>query len=377
MKFFDPAALKRIDWPLMLLVLILMTTSLMILASVCTPYDGLVDRHLSVSHLMKNQLRAFLIGIFTFVLIVCIDYRKFREMTWIFYAAMILLLLGLFFMPAIHNVRRWYHIPGIGFDVQPSEYAKIGVILSLAWMLEKFSPTNMGSIMRSAIVVFIPFVLILKQPDLGTALVLGPICLSMLYMAGCHKKYFRLFCTIAILLLSFILLIFLQFLSHEEMKDFFLGFMKEYQYERLNPNTYHQKAGQIAISLGSIFGSGWGKSEFTGAEWLPYAYTDSVFPAFCEEFGLFGAAMLLLVFLALIYRCLRIIKFARDEYTVYVSSGIACMIAIHVIINISMMAGYLPITGVPLILITYGGSSVMSTLIALGILQGIYARRYS
>lgn len=376
MKFFDPAALKRIDWVLMTLVFALMLTSLMILASVCTPYDGLSERHLSISHLMKNQIRAFAVGLLSFVIIVCIDYRKFREMTWIFYAGMILLLLGLFFMPAIHNVRRWYHIPGIGFDIQPSEYAKIGVILSLAWMLEKFNPKHLGNIMRSCFVVFIPFILILKQPDLGTALVLGPICLAMLYMANCNKKYLRAFSLFALLLLSFILLVFLQILSHDEMKDFFLRFMKEYQYERLNPNTYHQKAGQIAISLGSIFGTGWGKSEFTGAEWLPYAYTDSVFPAFCEEFGLVGAASLLLLFLCLIYRCLRIIKFARDEYTVYVSSGIACMIAIHVVINVAMMAGFLPITGVPLILITYGGSSVMSTLIALGILQGIYARRF-
>ena len=176
--------------------------------------------------------------------------------------------------------------------------------------------------------------------------------------------------------LIFIFLMFSGIISHEELKPISTKVLKEYQYERLNPNTYHQRAGQTAIALGSVTGSGWCKSEYTGKKWLPFGHTDSVFCVFAEEFGLIGAAFILSLFFALIYFCFQVVAVAKDLFGRLLSAGIGVYISMHVIVNVGMMSGFLPITGVPLVLITYGGSSVVATMIALGILQSIYTRRY-
>jgi rod shape determining protein RodA len=180
-----------------------------------------------------------------------------------------------------------------------------------------------------------------------------------------------------VIILSIVLSIFMGFLSHEQMRPLFTKVMKEYQYERLNPDTFHQKAGQTAIGLGHYFGSGFLKSEYTGNKFLPYGYTDSVFPAFIEEYGFVGGVLLLTLFFSLIYFSFQVAKVAKDYFGRLLASGIAIYIAMHVIVNIGMMCGFLPITGVPLILVTYGGSSVVATCIALGLLQSIYARRFT
>ena len=174
----------------------------------------------------------------------------------------------------------------------------------------------------------------------------------------------------------FISMIFLGFISHEELKPYATRVIKEYQYERLNPNTYHQKASQTAIALGGITGTGWRKSEFTGRQWLPAAHTDSVFASFSEEFGLIGVFFLVLMFFGLIYFSFQVTALAKDQFGRLLSAGITTYLAMHMIVSMGMMCGFLPITGVPLMLITYGGSSVLSTMTALGILQSIYSRRF-
>ena len=151
---------------------------------------------------------------------------------------------------------------------------------------------------------------------------------------------------IALSLFGFVLMIFLGLLSHEEMRPYFTTVMKEYQYERLNPNTYHQKAGQTAIALGQLTGSGFCKSEFTGHNWLPFGYTDSVFPAFTEEFGLIGAYLMIALFFGLIYFSFHVTTVANDHFGRLLSAGISVYLAMHVIINMGMMCGFLPITGV-------------------------------
>jgi rod shape determining protein RodA len=152
--------------------------------------------------------------------------------------------------------------------------------------------------------------------------------------------------------------------------------IKEYQYERLNPNTYHQNASQMAIALGKVSGSGFKQSEFTGGGWLPAAHTDSVFAAYAEEYGLIGTLFLLFLFFVLVYLGFKVTRLAKDPFGRFLSFGITVTLAMHVFVNIGMMCGFLPITGVPLVMISYGGSSVLSTMSALGILQSIYTRRY-
>ena len=208
------------------------------------------------------------------------------------------MLVGLFFVPAIQNVHRWYRIPGINFAFQPSEYAKLITVMRLSYYLENkgYAVADKKKTLTAIFLVFVPFILILKQPDLGTALVLYPIALVMFYLGGIKKKIVTIMSMIAVGGLVFVSLFFLGFISHDNLRPLATKFIKEYQYERLNPNTYHQKASQTAIALGGLTGSGWFKSEFTGHKWLPASHTDSVFAAYAEEFGVVGVFLLLLFF---------------------------------------------------------------------------------
>lgn len=331
------------------------------------------------SRFVKNQIIAFCLGTVAFIFMAAFDYRKLREWTWFLYIGMLIALFGLYFTTPIHNVYRWYRLPLIPFDFQPSEYMKLVLVITLSWFLEKRvnSSESTTTFLWASLLVIFPFLLIVKQPDLGTACILIPISLVIFYFGGIRKSYVKALLIGGLLGSVFILLVFLGVFPHEQMRPFFAKFLKEYQYERLNPHTYHGRAAQTAIALGSFSGSGFGKSSFTGHDWLPYAYTDSVFAAFTEEFGLFGAFFVLFLFFSLIYCSFQVTRVARDYFGRLLSAGISVYLAMHVIINVGMMCGLLPITGVPLLLVSYGGSSVLSTMIALGILQSIYSRRFT
>ena len=327
--------------------------------------------------LVKSQMRWFLLGWAVFFLFSAFDYRKLRDWSLFLYGAAILLLIGLYFVDPIQNVHRWYRIPG-ALSFQPSEQAKLILVIALGWFLERKGSraATFGTALQMGAIVGIPFFLILKQPDLGTALVLYPIALCIGYFAGIHRGVFRLLAGGGLAVLALSAMIFLGVLDHEKMQPFFTTFLKEYQYERLNPNTYHQKAAQTAIAIGGITGTGWHKSEFSGRKWLPAAHTDSVFAAFGEEFGIVGLVFLLFLFYALIYCSFQVAAVARDPCGRLLAAGLAAYLAMHVLVNIAMMCALLPISGVPLIFVTYGGSSLLTTMAALGLLQSIYSRRF-
>lgn len=369
--------LKRIDFRTLPIILGLMCISLLVISSTTQEMVDFGEESFWTP-LAKSQMRWFAIGAGVYLFFAGFDYHKLRSWAWVLYFGMIVMLVGLFFSPAIQNVHRWYRIPFIGGTLQPSEYAKLIVVIALSWYLEhkERESRRKRSLFLALIIVMVPFLLILKQPDLGTALVLYPIALVMFYFGGMQKKAIVIMSLLAIGGLVFILLMFLGYISHDEMRPLATKVLKEYQYERLNPNTYHQKAAQTALALGGVWGSGWHKSEFTGRQWLPFGYTDSVFPAFGEEFGLIGVFFLLLFFFGLIYFSFQVTAVAKDRFGRLLSAGITVYLAMHVIVNMGMMCGFLPITGVPLIMVSYGGSSVLATMMALGILQSIYSRRF-
>lgn len=325
----------------------------------------------------QSQLRWFCLGVLVFFLTAAFDYRKLREWSPFLYVLMLMLLAGLFFVSPIQNVHRWYRIAGVA-SFQPSEQAKLIVVLALSWFLERkgSAVSSFSTALQMGVLVGVPFLLILKQPDLGTALILYPMALVMGHLGGVHRSIIRLLSLFGLCGLIAISLIFTGLLSHEEMRPVFTKFMKEYQYERLNPNTYHQKAAQTAIAIGGITGTGWHKSEFSGRKWLPAAHTDSVFPAFGEEFGFVGLMFLLFLFYTLIYFSFQVAVVARDRFGQLLAAGLAVYLAMHVLANVGMMCALLPISGVPLILVTYGGSSLLTTMAALGLLQSIYSRRF-
>jgi rod shape determining protein RodA len=328
--------------------------------------------------MVRTQIQWFIIGTGVYLFCAGFDYNKLREWTWILYALMILSLVGLFFTDSIQRVHRWYRIPFIGASFQPSEYAKFIVVVTLSWFLERHRSvaSSWGTAFYGGIIVGIPFLLILKQPDLGTALVLFPITLVMFYFGDLRPSIIKMMSLGGGLTLCLVALIFLGILPHETLRPYATKVLKDYQFDRLDPATHHQKAAATAIALGGVTGTGWRKSEFSGRGWLPAPYTDSVFPAFGEEFGFLGLLLLMVLYYALIYFSFQVTAVAKDPFGRLLSAGVTVYLAMHILVNIGMMCGFLPITGVPLILVTYGGSSILSTMTALGILQSIYSRRF-
>ncbi len=370
--------LNRIDFRVIPIILALMFISLSVISSfsIENPFESPDETFFTTQ--VKQQIQWFVLGVAVFVFCAGFDYNKLREWTWLLYALMLVLLVGLFFTDSIQRVHRWYRIPIINSSFQPSEYAKLIVVISLSWFLEKRRDraSEWSTAIFGGLIVGVPFLLILKQPDLGTALVLFPIALVMFYYGDLHPLVIKLMAWLGGSLLVIVALFFLEIIPHEEARPYATKFIKEYQYERLNPNTHHQKASTTAIAVGGILGTGWRKSEFTGGGWLPAPYTDSVFPAFGEEFGFVGLIILLVLFYALIYFSFQVSAVAKDHFGRLLSAGISVYLAMHILVNIGMMCGFLPITGVPLVLVSYGGSSFLSTMATLGILQSIYSRRF-
>lgn len=373
---WDYKQLSRIDFRAVAVILALMVISLLTISSYSQNPDEIED--LFFTPIVKQQLRWFTLGGVIFLFLAGCDYNKLRELAWILYGVMIFSLLGLFFSDSIQSVHRWYRLPFIHVSIQPSEYAKLIVVITLSWFLEKMKEKSsyLSTAIYAGVIVGIPFLLILKQPDLGTALVLFPITLVMFYYGDLHPKVIKVMTWAGSIVLLIVTLFFLGIAPHEPLRPYATKFLKEYQYERLNPKTYHQKAALTAIAVGGLTGTGWKNSEFTGRGWLPTPYTDSVFPAFGEEFGFIGLFVLLAFLYALIYFSFQVSAIVKDHFGKLLSAGISVYLAMHVLVNIGMMSGFLPITGVPLTLISYGGSSVLCTMTALGILQSIYSRRF-
>ncbi len=371
-------SLSRIDLRVVFAILLLMIVSLLVVASGAAPRGALALKEILLEPYVKKQVEFFALSFVIFLFFAGFDYHKLREWTWILYLLMIAALVGLFFMGTIARVHRWYRIPLIGMSFQPSEYAKLVVVLALSWFLErrKERAGEFSTALIALVIVGIPFLLILKQPDLGSAMVLYPIVLVMFYFGGVHPFLVKAMTWLGALLLAVVALFFLEVVPHEEFRPMATKVLKDYQYERLKPNQHHQKASQTAIALGGVTGTGWRQSEFTGGGWLPAPYTDSVFAAFGEEFGAVGLLFILALYWALLYFSFQVTSVAKDSFGQLLAAGISVYIAMHVLVNMGMMCGFLPITGVPLLLITYGGSSILSTMIALGILQSIYSRRF-
>lgn len=370
--------LTRIDFRIIPVILGLMMVSLLVISSNSQPsaLDG--SEELFLTPLVKSQIKWFAIGWCVFLFFAAFDYNKLREWTWILYVLTLCALLGLFFTKSIVGVNRWYRVPFLGVSIQPSEYSKLVVIIALSWFLERSKQQSQewGTVIKSGIIVGIPFLLIFKQPDLGTALVLFPITLVMFYFGDIHPLVVNSMKWVGGSILVLVALIFLGVIPHEDLRPIATKVLKEYQFDRLDPDTHHQRVAATAIAVGGVTGTGWGKSEFTGGGWLPAPYTDSVFPAFGEEFGLIGLVFLLALFYILIYFSFQVTAVAKDHFGRLLSAGVAVYLAMHILMNVGMMTGFLPITGVPLILVTYGGSSILSTMTALGILQSIYSRRF-
>lgn len=376
---------SQINWKLFFAAVALMWISLFTIAG-CEAKMGAASlgKDISLSWALFSspkvlgQLRWQILGVLSFFALARFDYNHLREWTWILYLLAIFSLIGLFFVEPIANVHRWYRIPFLGMSIQPAEYAKLIAVMAMAWYLEqnKQSSWQVSVAFGLFCIAFPIFFLIYKQPDLGGALVFIPMVAAVMSFGQIHSGIRKSLTWLSLVLLAFVSLIFMGVLDHEQMRPVATRYVKEYQYERLNPKGYHQNACQTSISIGGTWGRGLNGAQYSRGGWLPEATTDAVFAAWTEMFGLLGASIVLGLYALLLNETLNAALYTKDSFGQLLAAGVSVYLAAHVIVNIGMVAGILPMTGVPLPLMSYGGSSVLANMAALGVVQSIYSRRF-
>lgn len=385
---FDWRILRHVHKGMVGALALLMTMSLLVIASKASytylgVNDDLLPQEIEISRsfwlpLVKSQFGWCILGWIVFAGCAAFDHRRLREWAWPLYLLVLIALLGLFFVPAIQHVHRWYRIKPLRTSIQPAEYAKLTTIFALAWWCERFSASlcQLSTTLCALLITFVPFVLILKEPDLGTALILWPTSLGLLIFAGGHDRCLKLCKWVGGGALCGCAVLFLGFFSFDAIEPVMSRLLKEYQLARLRPAMHHQRAAMAALALGGIAGRGWHRGNFSTLGWLPEPTTDAIFPSLGEEFGLIGMFVILAAYYRLLAFGLEVAITAKENFGRCLAIGITVNCAAHVIVNIAMMAGIFPVTGVPLPLISYGGSAILANMMGWGILQSIYCRRF-
>jgi rod shape determining protein RodA len=303
-------------------------------------------------------------------LLALFDYRKLAAAALVIYIAFLILLVAvLLTADPRRGARSWFSLGA--FAVQPSEFTKIAIIIALAKFLsrEDVSRRSPGYLLGALLVTAVPALLILKQPDFGTAILLVPVVIAMLLVAGTGVTY------LLVLSLAGLLSIPVGWLL---LKPYQQARIRVFFNPQLDPlrSGYNAIQSFIAVGSGGLWGQGWLHGTQTHLRFIPERHTDFIFCVLAEETGFMGCLLLLILYAALIFTGLRIAEQSRDEFGRLAAVGITVLLASHVLVNIGMTIGLLPITGLPLPLVSYGGSSLFSTCICLGILQSIWARRY-
>ncbi|MBN1913452.1 MAG: rod shape-determining protein RodA [Candidatus Omnitrophica bacterium] len=327
--------------------------------------------------LYLRQLLWVLLGLVFFILAANFNYRRLWDITYFLYFLALFLLVLVFALGIIRlGAQRWLKLAW--FNFQPSEIVKLIVIIFLARYFSSKSDYDLSldvhkyGLARSFILPFsyvaIPVWLIMDQPDLGSATIILFIFLGMVYLSGAKLRYIFSFLLSGLLLLPV-----------------FWHFLRDYQRDRLlvflNPNVDPLGAGytviqsKIAIGSGGLFGKGWLGGTQSQLHFLPESHTDFIFATFSEEWGFCGVAVLFVLYYLLIREGMLAAESKDDSFARLLASGISMMFCIQVLINIAMNMGFAPVVGLPLPLMSYGGSSMIVTFISLGILANIARQR--
>lgn len=378
MKKENNTLIQRIDYGLLTILLLLTGISLIAIHSATTGVDPF--------YFVKRQIVWYTAGFLVIIAILFIDYRKLRILSLPLYGLGILLLLMVaLFGDERNGSQRWIEISS-GVAIQPSEFMKIFLIVAIAHLLTKYQEQVDEKNLRNdfiltgkvGLLAIIPFLFIVKQPDLGTALVLIGIVAVMLLVSGISWRIIFLFLLSGIGLIAF--LVFLYFVN----LDLFNKIVAPHQLNRiygwLDPEGTAGKEGyqlmqaMLAIGSGQLFGRGLGEGIQAQGGWIPEVHTDFIFAVIGEEFGFIGASFLISIYFIFIYRLVQIALSSNDLFATYVISGIIGMILFQVFQNIGMTIGLVPITGLALPFISYGGSALISNMIAVGIVLNIAMR---
>ncbi len=319
--------------------------------------------------LVIKQMLWMGIGLLMMFWVIRSDYYRLLDWAWPLYILSLVLLVAVFFTPARLGAHRWIHVAG-AFNIQPSEVAKLAVILMLARFFTNHRPEfiSVARLFQLFLIVGLPFALILKEPDLGTGLLLVPVFLAMLYLWGYPLKKILLLVGCAILVAPILIL-----------------FLKDYQKARLmvfmNPNTDPLGAGytiiqsKIAIGSGGLFGKGFLSGTQNRLQFLPEKHTDFIFGVIGEEGGFLACGLVVFLWVVVTLRGYQVAAKTPERFGSALACGLTTLIASQAVINLGMTTGLLPVVGVPLPLVSYGGTSVVLTMISLGLLINIKLRR--
>jgi len=361
MKF--TSYLKQFDWFLFLAAVLLCILGIAAILSTTWGSENSI-------RILDKQVIAAVAGIFLIFILTFLNYQIFKNYAYIFYIFMIFTLLAvLFFGKEIRGTKGWFDF--VFFQFQPTEFAKIVLLIILAKYFSSISgkPHQIKHILVSGILTFIPVGLILAQPDLGSALILVLLWVLMLLVSGIKKEYIAL---LFFLGLGLFLLAWNHALAPYQ-KDRILSFVNPMR-DPLGAG-YHMIQSKIAIGSGKLFGRGLGHGPQSQLNFLPDQHTDFIFAVISEELGFLGAIILLFLLCFLLLRIVKISKRVKDEFGLMLTLGTCFLFLIQIFINIGMNIGVLPVTGVPLPFLSYGGSALLFSFIILGILESITVRR--
>jgi rod shape determining protein RodA len=357
---------RDFDWVLLGFVLLLSLISVLEIKS--------ATLHTKFHGFDHKQIGFLAVGLVLMFLISLIDYHRLIDIShWAYGISILSLVAVLAVGTKVLGGKRWINL-GHGFHFQPSEWVKLILIISIAryfWGLVGKELT-WGDIAKAFALVCIPMALVLKQPDLGTALTYLPILICGLFLGGIRFRQ------VALILLGVALIGGIAVKSGKHLKP--------YQQARIdafiNPDSdprgsgYQIRQSLIAVGAGGIWGKGANKGTQTQGDFLPIPYTDFIFAAFCEEHGFVGAVGVLLLYFLILMRLIQNAQTASDLPGSFIIMGVVAVIVFQVAVNVGMVVGLMPVTGIPLPLLSYGGSSVLFTFMALGIVMNIRMRRF-
>ena len=321
-------------------------------------------------HQVQRQLLYYLFGMGAMFMVAQFDPRYFKRWAiWGYLVGVACLVAVLLVGVGAKGAQRWLYIPGV-VQFQPSELMKIVVPMTVAWYLAgRDIPPKLPHIIVSLIIIFLPVVLIAKQPDLGTSILISASGFLVIFFAGLSFVWIGVFVGIILSMLPIM----------------WLFVMKEYQKTRVltlfDPESDVRGAGwniiqsKIAIGSGGVDGKGWLNGTQSHLDFLPESHTDFIIAVLAEEFGFLGLSVLLLLYIAIVARSLYASVQARDMFGKLLAGSLSITFFIYVFVNIGMVSGILPVVGVPLPLVSYGGTSVVSLLVAFGIIMSIYTHK--
>ena len=358
----DRRLLQNVDWPLLGAALFIIGLGLICLWSL-NPGRG-------ISALMWPQLSWVGVGLVGLLVVVSVDYRNLVRFAPVFYVIGLGLLLSVFILGrTVSGARRWIHVGP--FTVQPSELFKLIFIITLAWALTSARGERLSraALVGTFVLLGVPFLLVVKQPDLGTALVLVPVLGATLVGLGLRMKVLG-----GLALGSVALMPLAWFVLKPYQRDRLLVYLDPFR-DPLG-TAYNVIQAKIAIGSGQLLGKGIGGATQSRLAFLPERHTDFIFAVFAEMWGFLGCLVLIVAYALLVLRGFEIAAGTRETRGRILALGVTSVFAVQILINIGMVTGLLPIVGIPLPLMSYGGSSMVVSLTALGLLISIRMRQF-